>query len=417
MESITPRVARLALAGIVLASVAGCGEDVVGPKADVTICTTSITSANADTFVELCSLTNPVRHVRIDNLSAPATHAFSQIVFGFRTPPEATQGPLGAGQYRVLFYGGGVPAPPALVDLTYGSASETLAGPAAFINAGATVCFDLHDGSATAAPAFVLWVSGERGANCADRSTLTAATAFGVRADWDGLTGAIDKQAHTYFRQSVVSGTGPSITLSDEAVLSAEQIASATACTTAWSANTDWQRLCAPATGTVRHVRLEGVEATANNSYFYAILGQDPDPTGNPAASAGKLIVTGGRSHSGTSWTWFRFGGGSTTQFSYEGDGGAGLYVDGPTTICFDLGTASGGRARFVFWATGANQADCADRSTLTLERALYDSSTDPSTADIWDAAYVTGKLNFVKTNTTNVGVGNVVVSSEAAVL
>ena len=190
-----------------------------------------------------------------------------------------------------------------------------------------------------------------------------------------------------------------------------------TQCTTAWSNNTDWQQLCATPTGVVRHVRLEGVQSTANNSYFYAILGQDPNPSGNPAGSTGKLIVTGGRSNSGTSWTWFRFGTGSTTQFSYATDAGAALYTQGASTVCFDIGANGDGTARFVYWATGAKGANCADRSTLTLASALYESSTDPSTAGIWNAPYATGKLNFVKTSSSSVSIGNVVVSSEPAVL
>jgi len=416
MQTATQRAARLALAGLVL-TVAACSEDPIGPEPDVTNCTTTLTAANADTFVELCELTVPARHVRIENLRASATHEFAQIVFGFDAPPASSTGAVAADQFRVLFYGGGVPAPPALTQLTFGSASETLDGSGAFINGGATVCFDLHDGSATTAPAFVLWVSGQRGANCSDRSTLTAATAYGVKADFGGVTGAIDKQANAYFRQSSVSGAAPVITLSGDAVLSADQIAASTTCTTAWSANTDWQQLCSPAGGIVRHVRLEGIQAASNNSYFYAVFGQDPDPTGNPAASAGKLILTGGRSNSGASWTWFRFGTGSTTQFNYTGASSAPLYTDGPSTICFDTGANSNGTARLVFWATGANQADCAVRSTLTLERALYDSSTDEATGSIWAAALVAGKQNFVKTNNANVTIGNVVVSSEAAAL
>ncbi|MHB1329437.1 MAG: hypothetical protein ACYC2K_14660, partial [Gemmatimonadales bacterium] len=281
---------------------------------------------------------------------------------------------------------------------------------------GATVCFDLHDGSATAAPAFVLWVDGQRGADCETRSTLTAATAFGARAHWHGATGAVAKQAKAYFRQSGAGATTPKITLSAEPVLDASAIAAATSCNAAWATNTDWQPLCTPTTGTVRHVRLEGVQASANNSYFYTVLGQDAAPTGNPALSAGKLIVTGGRSNSGASWTWFRFNTGSTTQYSYTAGGNA-LYTAGPSTVCFDTGANANGSARLVFWATGANGASCADRSSLTLDRALYDSSTDPTTAAIWDVPYVTGKLNFIKTSNPNVTVGNVVVSTEPAAL
>ncbi len=407
--------ARLALIGLATL-VIGCSDDPAGPDdpADLTRCSTDI--SQGDAFVELCALDGPVRHVRIENLRAPATHASAQIVFGFTAAPTSPTAALGAGQFRVLFYGGGVPAPAALVQASFGSVDAVLDGSAAFINAGATVCFDLHDGSATTAPAFVLWVDGQRGADCETRSTLTAATAFAAQATWQGTTGAVAKQAKAYFRQSSSAGTSPKVTLSTEHVLEASAIAAATTCSAAWATNTDWQQLCTPAVGTVRHVRLEGVQASANNSYFYTVLGQDANPTGNPAQSAGKLILTGGRSNSGSSWTWFRFNTGSTTQYSYTAGGNA-LFTAGPSTICFDTGANDDGTARLVYWATGANGANCAERATLTLDRALYDSSTDPTTASIWSVPYVTGKLNFVKTNNANVTIGNMVVSTEPAAL
>ncbi len=413
--SATPRITTLAL--IVL--LAGCSDNPAGPDDNdppATTCTTDITAADANTFVELCTIASPVRHVRIENFRAPATHASAQIVFGFDAPPTAPSGSIGANQFRVLFYGGGMPAPAALVQASFGGVDATLDGNAAFINAGATVCFDLHDGSANAGPHFVLWVDGQRGANCAERSTLTAATAFAARADWRGTTGTVAKQAKAYFRQAAGSGATPRVVLSAEPVLDAAAITAATTCTTTWAANTDWQALCAPAVGVARHVRIEAAQSAANNSYFYAVFGQDADPTGNPAPSPGKLILTGGRSSSGASWTWFRFGTGSTTQFNYTGGAGA-LYTGGPSTICFDTGTNDNGAARLVFWATGANDADCAVPSSLTLARALYDSATDPATSAIWDAPYLVDKLNFIKTNNANVTLGSVVISSVPAAL
>lgn len=386
-----------------------------GPDPDVTSCTTNV--SQGDTFVELCTVDGPVRHVQIEGLKAPATHASAQIVFGFSAPPSGAQAALGADQFRLLFYGGGVPAPAALVQASYGSVDAVFDGDASFINTGVTVCFDLYDGSATAAPQFVLWVNGQHGANCADHATLTVASAYGIRTLWHGATGAIAKQTKIYFRQSASAGATPAVTLSTEPALDAAAITAATSCTTTWATNTDWQQLCTPSAGAAHHVRLEGVQSSANNSYFYAILGQDADPTGNPAGSAGKLILTGGRAHDGSSWTWFRFGTGSTTQFNYATDASAALYTQGPSTICFDTGTNDDGNARVVFWATGAKGADCAVPSTLTLDHALYDSTTDPDTASIWSAPFIDGKLNFVKASNANVTIGNVVVSAEPAAL
>lgn len=410
---------RALVALALTAFVVACGDDSPTDPGDAnkTECSTNITAANDGSFVELCQPTQGLKHVRIENFKAPATHASSQIVFGFNAPPTATSGAIAAGQFRVLLYGGGSPAPTPAVQASFGTVDATLDGNAAYINSGATVCFDLHDGSATTAAQFILWVSGQRGANCADRSTLTIASALGSRTHWQGTTGAVAKQLKAYFRQSGASGATPRITLSSTPVIEAAALETASTCTTTFAANTDWQSLCVPAAGEARHVRMQNIQSTANNSYFYAVFGQDPSPTGNPAAGAGKFILTGGRSNSGSSWTWFRFGAGSTTQFSYANDAASALYTGGPSTVCFDMGTTSAGKARVVFWTTGAKGADCAVKSTLRIDRALYDSSTDPATSAIWDAAYLTGKLNFIKINNTAVTIGAVVVSSEAAAL
>jgi hypothetical protein len=406
---------RIATA-LLLPTAFACSDDPTEPE-PLTQCTTTVTAAQGDSFVELCALSGPVRHVRIENLRAPATHASAQVVFGFDAPPASATATLAADQFRVLLYGGGTPAPAALIQASFGTADETLDGGAAFLNAATTVCFDLHDGGADTAPAFVLWVSGQKGADCANRSTLTAATAFGARAYWGGAKGAVDKAAKVYFRQAASGGTAPAVTVSTEPVLTAAAISAATTCTSNWATNTDWQALCAPSAGIARHVRLSTVASTANNSYFYAVLGQDPSPTGNPAAAAGKLIITGGRANSGASWTWFRFGSGSTTQFSYATDAGSALYTAAPSTICFDTGATASGNARVVFWATGAKGADCAAPATLTLTSALYDSSTDAATGSIWSAPFALGKLNFITTNNATSTIGALTVSSEAVAL
>lgn len=410
--------ATVAAFGILsLATACSDNDTITEPVGDPAECTTTTTAANDGAWVQLCKVSGPVRHIRIENAKAGRTHASAQVVIGSAAAPTATSGVLNADQFRVLLYGGGTPAPTPQLQATFGTADATLDENATYINSGATVCFDIHDGSASAAPQFVIWVSGQKGADCASRTTLTLATAVGVRSGWTGATGAVSKSLNSWFRQAAGGGTTPKIFVSTTPVLEAAAITASASCNSVPTATTDWQQLCAPTGGLARHFRIETVQSTASNSYFYAVIGQDAAPTGNPAASTGKLIVTGGRSNSGTSWTWFRFGSGSTTQFSYATDAAAGLYIAGPNTICFDVGSNSAGNARIVFWATGAKGADCAVKSTLTLARALYDSSTDTATGSMFDAPLATGKLNFVKTNSTSATLGRVTVSSESAAL
>ncbi len=394
---------------------AACGDDnPVGPPepTDVTTCSTAVTTG--DTFVEMCELTESVRHVRIENLRAPATHASAQIVLGATTAPTASSGAVPAGQFRVLFYGGGAPAPAPLVQASFGAVDAAFDANAAFINGGATVCFDIHNGGATSAPSFILWIDGQKGANCSAPATLTVNSAYAARSNWNGANGAISNITSAYFRQSAAGGTEPKVTLSATPVLTAEAIAASTECVTTWQSNSDWQQLCTPAVGTPKHVRLENVQASANNSYFYAVFGQDASPTGNPAAGEGKMIFTGGRSNSGASWTWLRFGTGSTTQFNFTNASGA-LYTESASTVCFDLASGASGNAALVFWASGANSANCDDRSTLTSSRALYTTAGDEATGSIWSAPFARDKFNFIKTNNTNVSIGRVVISSESA--
>ncbi len=411
----TERMKRTSAVLALLAFAAGC-DDSVGPGSQLRECVTNITAAQGDSFVELCDLDVPVRHVRIENFRAPATHASAQILFGFDTPPSSSTPELEADQFRVLLYGGGPPFVPPVLQASFGGVDVEL-GDASFVNDGGTVCFDLHDGSATGAPAFVLWVEGVDGADCGNRATLTAANAYSAVSQWGGAEGSVDKVAGAYFRQSAAGGTAPIVRLFADPVLDEAQIASATTCSTTWAANTDWQQLCAPAVGDVRHIRIDAVESSSNNSYFYAVLGQDPSPTGNPAPDEGKLIITGGRSNSGSSWTWFRFGAASTGQFSYTTDEGYSIYTDGPTSICLDLGSNADGTARLVFWATDAEGADCADPATLTLDNALYDSTTDSTSGEIWNGGLAADKLNFIKTNNSAVSLGAITISSEAAAL
>lgn len=200
-------------------------ESDAGAKPDPSQCTTTITPSQEDVFFELCKPTEGlVRHVRLQGLRTPETHAAAQIDFGFDAPPTgAAASPtatVGADQFRVLFYGGGVPMPPALVQLTFGDRSLPFMENASFLRSTSTVCFDLHDGAVDAPPAFALWVDGEKGADCSDLSTLTETNVFVTRSSWLGAVGVIAKDKNVYYRQSAGLDVAPVITLSSTAALS-----------------------------------------------------------------------------------------------------------------------------------------------------------------------------------------------------
>lgn len=391
------------------------GSD-AGPPPPTSECTTVIDPSLGGSFIELCEVEDRARHVRIEGIIAPPFHASAQVVFGFDEPPAGPNVDLADGQLRVLFYGGSTPAPPPLAQATFGAESRALGEPATFLHAPSTVCFDVHEGSESAPPYVILWLDGARGADCEDRATLTLETAYGMELEWSGARGPI-ATGRVFFRQSSGLTAAPVVTLSREPAVHRDVARAGLSCETAWTPDTEWQRLCTPAAGRARHVRIEDIRTTANNSYFYLVLGEPADPSGNPALGPNKLVVTGGQSSSGASWTWFRFHEGSTGQFRYPSpDSAAPLYTSAPTTICMDLGDHDG-NLRVVFWASGANGADCADPETLRLENALYDSTTDEVSGSIWNAPLSTEGLDFVKTNAATVSLGRVVLFREPAVL
>ncbi|MCX7632963.1 MAG: hypothetical protein N2Z22_06505 [Turneriella sp.] len=151
-----------------------------------------------------------------------------------------------------------------------------------------------------------------------------------------------------------------------------------------------YQALCLPESGTRRFIRVEGIEANANNKYFYVILGDsDANRVGTntaPSSTAGdgKFILTVGASAGGAGWTWFTFNGNSTTQFTYPFYTVAPLTVRGPTTVCFEISDTV--PPQITFWATGYKtdgspdmtgvvtdaSVDCANPATLNRNNAVY---------------------------------------------
>ena len=179
-------------------------------------CTTTVANPTASGFVELCTPEKgTVQHVTLVGVQATTGHAYTAIEVGFDTAPASAQAPLAAGQVRVLLYGRG-PPPPALVQVDFGATSETLGTTAAFVNLVSTVCFDISDGSETVAPRLTLWVDGQNGAICADRTTLRATTAFDATTTWPA--GIVSKNKKLWFGASA-GLPGPTIIVSSVAAL------------------------------------------------------------------------------------------------------------------------------------------------------------------------------------------------------
>jgi len=174
-------------------------------------CTTTVANPTTAGFIELCTPEEgTIQHVTLVGVQATTGHAYAAIELGFDTAPTNAQAPLSTGQARVLLYGGG-PPPPALVQADFGTTSETVSTTSPFVNTVSTICFDLSDGAADAPPKLTLWVDGQNGASCADRSTLTAASASGSTKTWPN--GSVVKDKKIWFGSSA-GLPGPVITVS-----------------------------------------------------------------------------------------------------------------------------------------------------------------------------------------------------------
>lgn len=182
--------------------------------------------AGGGTFAELCAIDGPVRHVRIDGLLASAgSHDVSQLAFGYGSTP-AVPVTLAEGQFLQQFYAGGNGAPPQ-VAAKFGGQTAAASTGADFMHTASTVCLDVHDGSESAPPYYVLWVHGADGADCGDRSTLTLASAFVSELSFSGSNGAVNKQARLHFRQ--VAAQEATLTLSSVPALTDEVLVAAAA--------------------------------------------------------------------------------------------------------------------------------------------------------------------------------------------
>lgn len=349
---------------------------------DPTRCETVIDPSDSGDYIELCEIEEGVvSHVKLEGVTTPATHATALFFLGYDDTPTANQGPIDEGQYRLMLYGGSSPAPPAQAGVQFGDAGATLFVAPHVVNGG-TVCFDIHDGGADAAPYTVVWVDGVNDASCDDEMTLTLGSAVAIEASFGGLRGAVDKSAKAFYYQSGGLTTGPTITLSNATVTDATDIAATLECTTDLAEDNTWQTLCEPEAGAARHIRVEGIEATASSRYFYIVAGGTEDPPST--AEDGRFQFLGGQNHFSTSATQFKFNADiDTGQADFD------LYLT-PTTVCMDLTTSTtpgsmgnpGVTTTHVkFWATGSQGADCEDISTLTETSALFESD------DAWTGA------------------------------
>lgn len=329
---------------------------------------TDLKVAGLSSFVELCETDGPVRHVRIDGLVVGAPHGSSQLIFGFDEAPTMARGfEIGDGRANLLFYGG---APPSLAASAYayaGDEESTLAGSAEFLLESSTVCLDVHPGSASRAPHFVLWRDGVDGADCSELDSLTLDNAVAREVWWGGAEVGALNDTTAYFYQT---GGPAKVKVSATAALDESDFLPFECSTTVTEVAT-FAELCA-IDGPVRHAKIEGLSVSTQLTAQWVFGFETAPTTSTPTVGANQFRVNLYGGHGGpTQQVISNFGGTPGPTWSdalFPGTSSLGT----ATGACFDLLEGSETESpAFVVWVDGLNAADCDDWSTLSRASAL----------------------------------------------
>ncbi len=329
---------------------------------------TELKVAGLSSFVELCETDGPVRHIRIEGLVVGAPHGSSQLIFGFDEAPAMARGfEIGDGRANLLFYGGAPPYLPASAYAYAGDEESTLAASAEFLLESSTVCFDVHPGSASRAPHFVLWHEGVGGADCSDLDSLTLDNAVAREVWWGGAEVGALNDTRAYFYQT---GGPAKVTVSATPALNESDFRPFECSTTVTEVAT-FAELCA-IDGPVRHVQIEGLHIPTQSTAQW-VFGFEAAPTvATPVVGANQFRVNLYGGHSGpTQQVISNFAGTPGPTWSdalFAGTSSLGT----ATGACFDLLEGSETESpALVVWVDGLNAADCNDWSTLSRASAL----------------------------------------------
>ena len=127
--------------------------------------------------------------------------------------------PLTADQFKVLFYGGGVPAPGPAVQPTFGAVVEDAQGDLAFVNTPSTICSICTTAPRPPRRCSCCGSTASRAPTARRRLPPTRDAALSIHEEWGGTEGAIAKNKKLYFRQAASITAMPVITLFDERAL------------------------------------------------------------------------------------------------------------------------------------------------------------------------------------------------------
>lgn len=331
---------------------------------------TELKTAGLSSFVELCETSGPVRHLRIDGLLVGAPHGSSQLLFGFDEAPEGVRGfAIGEGRANILFYGG---APPHLTASAFAYAGEeesTLSDAAEFLLTSSTVCLDIHPGSSTRPPHFVLWRDGVNGADCSNLASLVLANSVAREVWWGGAeVGALNDTPPFFYQPG-----GPAkVTVSEIAALTEEDFLPFE-CASTVTAAASFVELC-EIDGPVRHVKIAGLDIPVGSQTAQWVFGFEEAPeVSAPAIGENqfRLSLYGGHNMASQSTVTTNFAGTAGAAWNESVFAGTSALASA-TSACFEVLEGSEDESPAVIvWVGGVNGANCDDKSTLNRDSAL----------------------------------------------
>lgn len=178
---------------------------------NTTDCTTTLSAVT--TAQALCEPdAGTGKHYRIDGVQLSGNHVAFCLTKGWS---DATcQNATSTGQFKLTLYSGGPPPNP-MSYVDFNTQNVSTSSVPSFKTTSADICYDITQTSPTR---ITVWATGTNGANCGNKTTLTAGNSILNKSDWTDTT--IPGTGTSYATISNATGTTPGVvTVSSESVL------------------------------------------------------------------------------------------------------------------------------------------------------------------------------------------------------
>ncbi|TGK07862.1 hypothetical protein EHO59_07140 [Leptospira semungkisensis] len=178
---------------------------------DTTECNTSLSSVT--TPQALCEPdAGTGKHYRFNGIQLSGNHVAFCMTKGWSDASCMTA--AGTGQFKFTLYSGGPPPPP-MSYVDFSTEEVNTSSVPSFKTSSADICYDLTQ---TSPPRVTVWATGTSGADCGNKSSLTASNSILNKSDW--VDTSIPGTGTSYATISNTTGTTPgTVTVSSDSVL------------------------------------------------------------------------------------------------------------------------------------------------------------------------------------------------------